>query len=95
VLEDSRTIVSDIKTKALRKVRGMWLDPEDPDYNPDGMDKRSDCPMRTAAAVELVGALLRSESTVNHSVTIRTISIPEKRPAVDVEVVEVFKQPGE
>lgn len=93
--EKPEDIVIEIKRRAFRKVHGLLAEPGSPEYNTDGDFKRSECPMRTTAAVELVGALLRSNPTVHHNVTIRTISLPEKRPAIDVDVVEVVKREGE
>lgn len=93
--ETARDVIGDIRDKALARVRAMWLPEDHPDYNPDGLIKRSACPMRTAAAVELTAALIRSEHTSHVNVTIKTISIPEKRDYVDVDVVQIIKEPGE
>ena len=73
----------------MERVRGMWREPAEAGYNPDGELPKRNCPMRTVAAVELLRAKVAAEGNQHITVNIQSIMLPEKRQVVDVEVVEV------
>ncbi len=91
--EETRRDLEKLKSGALRRVAGLFAEPGDEDYNPDGELKKSEVPYRTILAGEYVGHMVRAASDAAAiGVVIRSLQIPDKEPDVPFENVIVVER---